>query len=73
MKGRRLIMQLVYIVLYDRPIGYNDECQTEIRAVYASEEDALADVKWRNSQNDSDVELYRVEYWYVLGTDGKEG
>ena len=62
-------MQLVYIVLYDRPIGYNDECQTEILAVYASEEDALADVKWRNSQNDSDVELYRVEYWYVLGTD----
>ena len=62
-------MKLVYIVLYDRPIGYNDECQTEIMAVYEKEEDAIADVNRRNSRQETDVELYRFEVWYVLESD----
>lgn len=64
-------MKLVYIVLYDRPIGYIYECQTEIVAVYEKEEDALADVNYRNSHQKTDVDLYRFEPWYVLGTDGQ--
>jgi hypothetical protein len=62
-------MKTVYIVLYDRPIGYIYECQTEIVAVYEKEEDAFADVNYRNSQQEA--ELYRYESWYVLGTDGQ--
>lgn len=64
-------MKTVYIVLYDRPIGYRDYCETEIVAVYEKEEDARADVKQRYNQKGTGADLYRFEAWYVLGTDGQ--
>ena len=50
----------VYIVLYDRPIGYNGCCETEIVDIFKYREDAEECA--RESVN------YRIEEWYVSGT-----
>ena len=50
---------MVYVVLYDRPIGYNDYCETEIVRVCKNEQDAREFASIYNT--------YRVEAWYVIG------
>ena len=50
----------VYVVLYDRPIGYNGCCETEIVDIFKYREDAEECA--RESEN------YRIEEWYVSGT-----
>ena len=51
---------LVYVVLYDRPIGYNGHCETEIVDIFKYEEDAEECAReWEN---------YRIEEWYISGT-----
>lgn len=54
------ICMKVYVVLCDRPIGYNDYCETEIVDIFECESDA--DRCARDSDN------YRIEEWYVSGT-----
>ena len=49
----------VYVVLYDRPIGYNGCCETEIVDVFKYREDAEELV--------GDNNHYRIEEWYVSG------
>lgn len=49
----------VYVVLYDRPIGYNDYCETEIVGVFKYQIDAKRYA--RNNDN------YRIEKWAVSG------
>ena len=50
----------VYIVLCDKPIGYNGCCETEIIDVFEYESDADRCVR--------ECDSYRVEEWYVSGT-----
>ena len=50
---------LVYVVLCDRPIGYNGCCETEIVDVFKSQSDAEKCIQ--NNEN------YRIEEWYVSG------
>lgn len=47
----------VYVVLYDRFLGWNEYCETEIVDVYASKEKAELFAE--------DCEFYRVEEWDV--------
>lgn len=47
----------VYVVLYDKPIGYNDYCETELVEIFKNQIDA--DNYARNNDN------YRVEEWEV--------
>ena len=51
---------LVYVVLYDRPIGYNGHCETEIVDIFKHKEDAEECA--RENEN------YRIEDWFVSGT-----
>jgi len=51
---------IVYVVLYDRPIGYNGYCETEVVGVFKNKEDAE---EWT-----CDSDNYRFEEWYVSGT-----
>ena len=50
----------VYIVLHDRPIGYNGCCETEIVDVFEYESAAEECAK--------ECDSYRIEEWYVSGT-----
>ena len=50
---------IVYVVLYDRPIGYNDYCETEVVRVCKHEQDAI---EFANIYH-----CYRVQAWYVTG------
>lgn len=50
----------VYIVLCDRPIGYNGCCETEIIDVFEYESAA--------EECASECDSYRIEEWYVSGT-----
>ena len=47
----------VYVVLYDRPTGYNDYYETEIVSVFKYEQDA--------KQFASIYHNYRIEEWEV--------
>jgi hypothetical protein len=47
----------VYGVLYDRPIGYNDYCETEIVEVFKYRKDA--------EEYARDNDNYRIEEWEV--------
>lgn len=47
----------VYVVLYDRPIGYNDYYETEIVSIFKYEQDAR---EFANIYHN-----YRVEEWEV--------
>ena len=49
----------VYVVLWDRPIGYNGCCETEIVDIFKYKIDAEECA--RESKN------YRIEEWYVSG------
>ena len=49
----------VYVVLYDRPTGYNDYYETEIVRVFNYEQDAI---EFANIYH-----CYRVQAWYVTG------
>lgn len=51
---------LVYVVLYDRPIYYNNCCETEIVDIFKYREDAEECA--RENEN------YRIEDWFVSGT-----
>ena len=47
----------VYVVLYDRPIGYNDYYETEIVSIFKYKQDAK---KCATAYN-----TYRIEEWEV--------
>ena len=49
----------VYVVLYERPIGYNGYCETEIVDIFKYREDAEECARNRKH--------YRIEEWYVSG------
>ena len=50
----------VYVVLWDKPIGYNGCCETEIVDIFKYEEDAEECAR--------ECENYRIEEWYISGT-----
>ena len=49
----------VYVVLYDRPIGYNGCCETEIIGIFKNKTDAEECAR--------DNDNYRIEDCYVSG------
>lgn len=55
MEGENIMT--VYVVLYDRPIGYNDYYETEIVDVFEYEQDAK---EFANTYHN-----YRIEEWEV--------